>query len=150
MGRNERGHEEYMIALMYDGLELGKFINSNGKSELVLNDNIDKNWLPFIFSLGIDKHTDMNIIINHWKKDRVFPKNRFNKFWMLLKEGMLIYNVDKIAEKTRCSLLTDPYWLVYRDEDTFYNCTARGKLNSKYYPYNSMQLENEDKYIWRI
>lgn len=137
-------------ALMYDGLELGKFEKTPQQLILHLNRDININWLPYIFVLGYNKGTDMNKIIKAWKKDRVFPKNRYGSFKMLLQLHMFTYDVDKIAEKTRCSLLTDPYWLVYNDTDTYTNCTARGKIGGDYYPYNSLQLENEENYIWRI
>ena len=78
-----------MIAIMYDGLELGKFKTDNsGKLTLELNNNIQKSWLPYIFELGYDKGTDMNKIIKAWIKERVFPKNRFNSRKMLKELGL--------------------------------------------------------------
>ena len=61
-----------MIAIMYDGLELGKFVTKDNKKELILNDGIKKSWLPYIFDIGIDAGTDMNIILEAWIKERVF------------------------------------------------------------------------------
>ena len=52
-----------MIAIMYDGLELGKFVDNNGKLELKLNNGVKQTWLPYIFDIGMDAGTDMNIVI---------------------------------------------------------------------------------------
>ena len=139
-----------MIALMYDGLELARFVEDGDKTKLVIHDNINLNWLPYIFLLGYQKDTDMKVVINAWIHDRVFPKNRYNSFLMLLSIGMLKYDANKIAEKTRCSLMTDPYWIAYTEDDTYTKCTARGKVANQYYPYNSLDIENEEDYIWRI
>ena len=139
-----------MIALMYDGLELGKFQEENGKLVLKLNDNVKKSWLPFIFELGYDRGTDMHKIIEAWIKERVFPKNRFHSRKMLKELGLVRYDVHKIAEKTRCSLLTDPYWIVYEDSDTYVENTTRGQMGLDNYPYNSLKLNNEEDYIWRV
>lgn len=139
-----------MIAIMYDGLELGKFINENGKLNLVLNNNIRKTWLPFIFEIGYDKGTDMNKIITAWIKERVFPKNRLHSRTMLKELGLSRYDINKIAEITRCSLITDPYWLIYDENDTYVNNSVRGQMGLENYPYNSLNLINEEDYVWRI
>lgn len=139
-----------MIAIMYDGLELGKFKDINGKLTLELNKNIQKSWLPYIFELGYNKGTDMNKIISAWIKERVFPRNRFHARKMLKELGLTRYNVDKIAEVTRCSLITDPYWLVYEDSDTYVEKSVRGQMGLENYPYNSLNLTNEEDFIWRI
>lgn len=139
-----------MIAIMYDGLELGKFTEENNKLILKLNDGIKKSWLPFIFELGYDKGTDMNKIIDAWKKERVFPKNRFHSRKMIKELGLNRYDVNKIAEITRCSLITDPYWLVYEEGDSYVKSSVRGQMGLDNYPYNSLELKNEEDYIWRI
>ena len=139
-----------MIAIMYDGLELGKFKQDNGKLKLELNKGIDKTLLPYIFELGYEKGTDMNKIISAWVKERVFPKNRLHSRKMLKELGLFRYDINKIAELTRCSLITDPYWIVYNDTDTYVNNTTRGQLGLESYPYNSLNLANEENYIWRI
>lgn len=139
-----------MIAIMYDGLELGKFKDINGKLTLELNKNIQKSWLPYIFELGYNKGTDMNKIISAWIKERVFPRNRFHARKMLKELGLRRYNVDKIAEVTRCSLITDPYWLVYEEGDTYTEKSVRGQMGLENYPYNSLNLTNEEDFIWRI
>lgn len=139
-----------MLAIMYDGLELGKFVEEDNKLKLILNKNIEKTWLPYIFELGYDKGTDMNKIIKAWIKERVFPKNRLHSRKMLRELKLHKYDVDKIAEATRCSLITDPYWLVYDESDTYVNNTTRGQMGLENYPYNSLNLENEEDYIWRI
>ena len=140
-----------MIALMYDGLELGTFKeDESGILRLNLHNNIQKSWLPYIFELGIDNSTDMNIIINAWIKERVFPKNRFGSKKMLRELGLKKYDVRKIAEVTRCSVITDPYWLVYNENDTYCNNSVRGQMGLENYPYNSLNLNNENDYTWRI
>lgn len=142
-----------MIAIMYDGLELGKFVTKDNKKELILNDGIKKSWLPYIFDIGIDAGTDMNIILEAWIKERVFPNNRFGRGKMLKELGLKRYDVHKIAEITRCSLLTDPYWLVYDESDTYNEKSVRGQIGLEYYPYNSIGViseEDESKYIWRV
>lgn len=137
-----------MIAIMYDGLELGTFFTDNdGVLRLKLHNNIKRAWLPYIFEIGFNY--DMNEIINAWKKERVFPKNRIGSRKMLRELGLLFYNVDKIAEVTRCSVITDPYWLVYNESDKYSTHSIRGKLGHNRYPYNSMNLVNEADYIWR-
>lgn len=139
-----------MIAIMYDGLELGKFKQDNGKLKLELNKGIEKTWLPYIFELGYENGTDMNKIISAWVKERVFPKNRLHSRKMLKELGLFRYDINKIAELTRCSLITDPYWLTYNDNDTYINNTTRGQMGIESYPYNSLNLANEENYIWRI
>lgn len=142
-----------MLAIMYDGLELGKFVDNNGKLELKLNDGIKQSWLPYIFDIGIDAGTDMHIIINAWVKERVFPKNRFGAKKMLRELGLKKYDADKIAEVTRCALITDPYWIAYEETDTYNESTIRGKIGLEYYPYNSIGVideADEHKYIWRV
>lgn len=139
-----------MIAIMYDGLELGKFKQDNGKLKLELNKGIEKTWLPYIFELGYEKGTDMNKIISAWVNERVFPKNRLHSRKMLKELGLFRYDINKIAELTRCSLITDPYWLAYNDNDTYINNTTRGQIGIESYPYNSLNLANEENYIWRI
>ncbi|MBO5389771.1 MAG: hypothetical protein J6A59_16885 [Lachnospiraceae bacterium] len=139
-----------MIALMYDGLELGKFEKDGDKTKLKLNNGIRKSWLPYIFELAIDKDVDMEIVIKAWIKERVFPKNRFGSRKMLRQLGLTKYNVDKIAEATRCSLITDPYWMVYSDNDKYDTHSIRGQMGLENYPYNSLDIDNEEDYTWRI
>lgn len=140
-----------MIAIMYDGLELGTFEkNENGTLSLKLHKNVKKSWLPYIFELGYDKGTDMNIIIDAWIKERVFPKNRFGSKRMLKELGLKKYDVAKIAEVTRCSLITDPYWIVYYSEDSYTKHSVRGQMGLENYPYNSLDIANEEDYVWRI
>lgn len=139
-----------MVALMFDGLELGKFIQNSGKLELKLNKNISIYWLPYIFQLGIKYNADMQMVIDNWKKERVFQKNRLGQHRMLKKLGLKRYDVDKITEITRCSILTDPYWIAYKESDTYTTHSVRGKLHSNDFHYNSMELKNEQDYIWRI
>lgn len=137
-----------MIAIMYDGLELGRFItDADGILRLKLHPNIKKSWLPYIFEIGLNY--DMNIIIAAWKKERVFPKNRIGSRRLLKDMGLLAYNIDKIAEITRCSVITDPYWIAYEEGDRYSTHSIRGKLGHNRYTYNSMGLVNEANYIWR-
>lgn len=140
-------HEQ---SLMYDALELGKFkYDESGKLKLVLNEGINVAWLPVQFYLAYLHDVDMKPILKAWKKERVFPMNRVNSFIMLLKLGLLWYSVEKIAYKTRCSVINDPYWLTYEDTDRFRVNTARGTLGDGLFPYNSIGLHEED-YIWKI
>lgn len=140
-----------MIAIMYDGLELGTFFKDDENIlRLHLHPNIKKSWLPYIFEIGIDKHSDMDIVLNAWIKERVFPKNRFGSKKLLSQLGLKKYDINKIAEITRCSLITDPYWIVYDEDDTYTNNSIRGQLNSSLYPYNSLELTDEENYKWRI
>ena len=135
---------------MYDGLELGKFIeDEDEKLVLKLNNNIKASWLPYLFEIALEKGTDMNIILKAWIKERIFSKNRFGSKRMLKELGLKKYDLNTIAKITRCSLLTDPYWIVYEETDTYSTHSARGKLNSGNYPYNSLELVNEGDYIWR-
>lgn len=137
-----------MIALMYDGLELGKFYeDEKGVLRLKLNDNIKTSWLPYIFEIGLDK--DMSKVLKVWKKERVFPKNRIGSKRMLKALGLKKYDVDSIARATRCSAITDPYWLVYKETDTYTNSSVRGQSGDNY-PYNSLNIPDEENYIWRI
>lgn len=140
-----------MIALMYDGLELGKFIEDEEQEKLVLklNDNVKSSWLPYLFEIALEAGTDMNIIIKAWIKERIFPKNRFGSKRMLKELGLKKYDLNTIAKITRCSLLTDPYWLVYDEDDTYSVNSVRGQLGLENYPYNSLELTNEEEYIWR-
>lgn len=137
-----------MIALMYDGLELGKFVEQPDKTvKLILNKNIQRAWLPYIFDIGFDK--DMRIIIQAWIRERVIPKNRIGIKNILKELGIKKYDRDKIAEITRCSAVTDPYWIVYEETDTFYDNTIRGRIGGTMYQYNSLGIRNEGDYIWR-
>lgn len=137
-----------MIAIMYDGLELGTFYRDDKNIlRLKLNKNIKKSWLPYIFEIGID--TDMEKILNAWIKERVFPKNRFGSRKMLKELGLKKYNVWEIAKITRCSLITDPYWLVYEESDAYHKNSIRGQMGEENYPYNSLELQNEELYTWR-
>lgn len=139
-----------MIAIMYDGLELGTFVRTGDEIRLKLNPNIKKSWLPYIFELALDKNKDMNIVLKAWIKERVFPKNRLGSKRMLKELGLKRYNIEKIAEVTRCSLITDPYWLVYNEGDRYETHSIRGQMGLANYPYNSLDLNNEENYIWRI
>lgn len=138
-----------MIAIMYDGLELGTFYrDDNNTLRLKLNNGIKESWLPYIFEIGID--CDMEKVLNTWIKERVFPKNRFGTNKILKELGIKKYNVKKIAEATRCSIITDPYWLVYDESDTFTLNSVRGQAKSDKYPYNSLGIYNEEDYKWRV
>ena len=138
-----------MIALMYDGLELGKFYkDGNDVLRLKLNDGVQASWLPYIFEIGLE--SDMNKIIGIWIKERVFPKNRLGNRRMLKQIGLKRYNIKRIAKVTRCSVVTDPYWIVYDNEDTYTKNSIRGRLGLKKFPYNSLGLLNEEDYTWRI
>lgn len=141
-----------MIAIMYDGLELGTFEKQDNKTILKLHDNVKQSWLPYIFAEGINSESDMEIIIKAWIKERVFPKNRFGSRRMLKELGLAKYDVNKIAEATRCSLILDPYWIAYEEEDTYHKNSARGRQDIKHhnYPYNSLGIINEGDYKWRI
>lgn len=136
-----------MLAIMYDGLELGKFYkDNNGVLRLRLNENVEQSWLPYIFDIGIDK--DMSKILKVWKKERVFPRNRIGSKKMLKELGLKKYDIDKIAEVTRCSAITDPYWIVYEESDTYSKSSVRGQSGDNY-PYNSLDIKDEENYIWR-
>lgn len=139
-----------MIALMYDGLELGKFVDEDGKKVLKLNNNINKSWLPYLFELAYDSNFDMEKVFRGWLNERIFPKNRFGSKKMLKELGLKKYDMVKIAEITRCSLLTDPYWIVYDENDTYTKHSIRGQIGVENYPYNSLEISNEEDYIWRI
>ena len=136
-----------MLAIMYDGLEFGKFIDG----QLVLNNGVKKSWLPYIFELAIDNNIPVEKAIDAWKKERVFPKNRVGKGKILKELGLSKYNVDDIAMVTRCSLVLDPYWIVYEEGDRYTTHSVRGRTgDSRLYPYNSIGIEDEEAYIWRI
>ena len=138
-----------MKALMYDGLELGIFERDNeGVLRFHKHENIPATWLPYMFDINKDKN--MEIVIKAWIKERIFPKDRIGSIFLVRKLGLKKYDADKIAEITRCSILTDPYWLAYTDEDTYTNNSARGKMGGTEYPYNSLDIRNEEDYIWRI
>lgn len=138
-----------MIAIMYDGLELGRFYKEpDNKIKLVLNDGISKHWLPYIFEIGLDM--DMNVIYQAWLKERIFPKNRIGMRKTLKSLGLNKYNINKIAEITRCSLITDPYWIAYSETDRYTINSIRGQIGGKRYPYNSLHIKDEGKFIWRI
>jgi len=138
-----------MIAIMYDGLQLGTFYKDKDDiTRLKLDDNIKRSWLPYIFDIYLDE--DMDKVINVWKKERVFPKDRLGSKQMLKEIGLKKYDVDKIAEITRCSVITDPYWIAYEETDTYTKNSIRGQIDSEKYPYNSLKLTDEEKYTWRI
>lgn len=134
---------------MYDGLELGVFTKRGDKLELLLNENVKKSWLPYIFELALDKDRDMRPILDTWIKERVFPRNRFGARKMLKQLGLKKYNVYRIAEVTRCSLVTDPYWLAYEYTDNYEDQSVRGQLGLDTYPYNSIGVKDEENYTWR-
>lgn len=134
---------------MYDGLELCKFERDNsGVLRLVLNKGVSEHWLPYIFEIGIA--CDMDKVLKTWIIERVFPKNRFGAKEMMKELGIKKYDVNKIAELTRCSLMTDPYWLVYDESDTYTKNSVRGQAGSEKFPYNSLGIVKEEDYIWRI
>lgn len=138
-----------MLAIMYDGLELGKFYtDSDNVLRLKLNNNVKRSWLPYIFDIGLND--DMELVIRAWLKERVFPKNRFGSKKILKELGLKKYNIDKIAEITRCAILTDPYWIVYEETDKYTTHSIRGQMGLDNYPYNSLDIKNEGAYIWRV
>ena len=137
-----------MVALMYDGLELGRFIEQeDGVVKLKLHNNIQRSWLPYLFDIGLDR--DMRIIVSAWIKERIVPKNRIGIKEILKELGLKRYDRDKIARITRCSSITDPYWIAFDEYDTFYECTIRGRIGGVSYPYNSIGIKNEGDYFWR-
>jgi hypothetical protein len=153
-------------AIMADGLELGTFVNNGDRIDLILDDGVEDTWLPYIFELALSRDKDMRPVLETWLKERVFPKNRFGSHRMLRELGLKKYDVQKIAEATRASLLTDPYWLVYDESDTYETKSVRGQMNEENrifnkqgirskskepYPYNSMGIKEQDKerYTWR-
>ena len=84
-----------MIAIMYDGLELGKFYrDSSNTLRLKLNEGVQRSWLPYIFDIGLEH--DMEKILNTWIKERIFPKNRLGSRKMLKELGLKRYNAVKI------------------------------------------------------
>lgn len=135
---------------MYDGLELGTFYKENDKLKIKLHDNVETSWLPYIFELGLKNNTDMQVVFDEWIKDRVFPKNRMGSKKLLHELGLKKYNQHKIAEITRCSAMSDPYWVVYDENDTYAKNTIRGQAGFEEYPYNSLDIKNEEAYKWRI
>lgn len=137
-----------MIAIMYDGLELGKFYRDDTNIlRLKLNNGVKRSWLPYIFDIGLEHN--MEKVLNTWIKERIFPKNRLGSRKMLRELGLKRYDVAKIAEITRCSLITDPYWIVYKEDDTYSKNSVRGQLGEKTHPYNSLNISNEEQFIWR-
>jgi hypothetical protein len=137
-----------MLAIMYDGLELGTFYrDENNVLRLKLHENIKPSWLPYIFEIGLKG--DMEKIFPVWRKERIFPKNRLGYRKMLKELGLKKYDAAKIAEITHCSVITDPYWIVYKDSDRYYTCSIRGQMGQSRYPYNSLELANEEDYVWR-
>ena len=134
---------------MHDGLELGTFYrDENNVLRLKLNPNVKTSWLPYMFEIGLDN--DMEVIIKQWIKERVFPKNRLGVRKLLKELGLRVYNINNIAKATRCSIITDPYWIAYEEGDTYYKNSVRGQLGNDKYPYNSLNIRNEDAFKWRI
>ncbi len=131
--------------LMYDALVLAEFYtDENGQLKLRLMKNIKSTWLPYIFELAYNKDMDLTDILEGWKKERVFPKNRYGSKQLLKELGLKKYDVDKIAELTRCSLTNDPYWLAISEDDTFTKCSAKTDKRE----YNQLGLKEED-YVWK-
>lgn len=154
MSRNKEVHVRSKIdahAILYDGLELGVFErDENDVLHLKLHKGIKKSWLPYIFELALDNNADMDKIINIWIKERVFPKNRINNRKLLKGLGLRRYNITDIVKKTHCSLITDPYWISFSEDDMYNEVSARGTVGLNYYPYNSIGINNEEDYIWRV
>lgn len=154
MSRNKEVHIRSKIdahAILYDGLELGVFErDENDILHLKLHKGIKKSWLPYIFELALDNNADMDKIINIWIKERVFPKNRINNRKLLKDLGLKRYNITDIVKKTHCSLITDPYWVSFSEDDMYNEVSARGTVGLNYYPYNSIGIKNEEDYIWRV
>lgn len=136
-------------ALMLDGLELGKFIESDDTEEvhLKLNKNIKTTWLPYIFQINLDN--DMTNVVEEWLKTRIVPKNRIGIADILKRLSLKKYSKRDIFELTHGSAITDPFWIAINSDDTYTKCSKRGKLGEKY-PYNSLNLQPEESYIWRI
>ena len=139
------------MTLMYDALELGDFVkDADGKITLQLNNNVEKTWLPYIFELAYDSNFDMGIVLNEWKKERVFPKSRYGSKKLLRQLGINKYDIDEILKRTNYSVLTDPYWISNSTDETYTKCSVRGKQNSAKLPYNSLEIKNESDFKWRI
>ena len=139
-----------MIALMCDGLELGKFdTDDKGNIQLILNKGVEKYWLPYVFEEALENKVPLNSILEAWKKERVLPKNRFGAKRLLKGLGLKRYSVENIAYITRCSTITDPYWIVYEEYDRYYEASIRGKLGETRFPYNSIGIVDEREFTWR-
>ncbi len=139
-----------LIAFMWDGLELAKFIKRpNGTFYMKVNPGIDQRLFPILFSgPEIETTEDIYDDVEFWCEERVFPPNRMGKNKLLKILGLKRYNHIDIVRITRASMMTDGYWLVLDESDTFTNNTLRGKMNPE--SFNSLQIKNASEYIWRI
>mgnify|MGYP001036905125 FL=1 len=134
--------------LMRDGLELGKFIrNSNGTITFRKHSNIKEEWLPFFLQLRPDDNFDLSKALVCWIEERVIPPNRIGLKAILKRLGMKKYDAMEMAAKFHYSIVTDAFWIAVNDDETYTKCSVRAHFNM---PYNSVGIENEGDYIWRI
>ena len=135
--------------LMRDGLVLGEFIQDNkGILRFIKDKGIDDNWLPYCLDKHIGK--DASIYLNEWLKERVVPENRINVKKLLHILGLKKYDYIELAQITRATLMSDPYWLAMEEGDTFSTKSLRGRLEINIARANKLKNNTKEEFRWRI
>lgn len=139
-----------MIYVMFDGLVLGElYLSETNKLRFKRDKGIDDNWLPMFLSFTVevhDKDIDLYHIYAKWLEERVIPPNRMGLKRILKMFGMKKYDVMELAKKTNASLMTDPYWIAYKESDCFSKNSLRGLFGNDENPLGLVK----ENYRWKI
>lgn len=115
-----------MLKVMYDNIQVAHREGDFGNFRMVLEENIDIFYIPLdMFSRGRKEIPLIEVV--DWLDDRVFPSERMDAEKLLKQLELKEYNVYKIAEITRASMLEDGWWIAFHEGDNYREHSIRGK-----------------------
>lgn len=87
--------------------------------------------LPEHIPMGLFRNgkTEQTINVFEWLRQRAIPENRTDIDDILKILGMDRYDDWGIVKLTGGTLMTDPFWIRFKDDWTYYNHTTRGVFN---------------------
>lgn len=118
-----------IYALMKDNKELGKFEVIDDKLCLKLNDGIEEDMLPYMIKLNYN--IDLQGALEKWVSHRLLQRDRIGINSMLRALGIFKYNKHDLFEYSHASMMKDSYWISFSPNDTYEECTQRGKMGIK-------------------
>lgn len=125
--------------IMYDNLVIAQY--SDISKEFVFRENLKEGIPPrklVDFKLSQAEFLD-------WLQERILPENRVNLYSELKVLGMTEYYYYDIAVQTKASLLEDPYWVAFNEEDenSWRTITVRGSFGYPERQYSDIEIESK-------
>lgn len=112
---------------MFDNITIGTVYETElGLFSCRMSPHINIGFLPAGLAPSVSL-TANDDLVRRWVKNRIFPENRVNKEKLLKLMGLTRYDALAIVKYTRVCLMEDPFWIAFKEDDTFRSNTIRGE-----------------------